>query len=385
MAKRESAGFGPPQVSPGLSLDPRVAAYRESAEQRRVPAPLPKYNEPVAGGPTPPIPHLEAPARDGLSMADQAMQQRLPQGSGAITQSASQEGILASDLLPNEARQDKEFRDGPGAMYAAHQVNLAKKYGVIRNGRQIPAQQIFAPPSSAGGALKSSTVEGLQAVADFNKQRQKSESGDQKAEDDAAAGPAGMAASIANGPGDRDVKPVDVEEIKKTIGAMDDFDFAAFRQALLKDLLNNDEQRKIIEDRLPALDLTELIMTGFVSQIVPIVPGKFEPEFQSMSTEEDLALKRLVMEETRSLAATEQYMLDKFSVMAVACGTRSINKKQLPDHRDKDGNFDDDNFRKKFNLVVKYPFHMIASLGVNWFWFDVRVRRLFVAEKIKNG
>jgi len=300
-------------------------------------------------------------------------------------QPSLQDGVLAGDLLPNEARQDKEFRDGPGAMYAAHQVNLAKKYGVIRNGRQIPAQQLFAPPSNVGGALKSSTVEGLEALAKFNEQRKKSESGDQKAEDDSAAGAAGMAASIANGPGDRDVKPVDVAAIKQQIKEMDDFDFAAFRQAMLKDLLNNDDQRKIIEDRLPPLDLTDLIMTGWVSQVVPIVVDKFEPEFQSMSTEEDLALKRIVMEETRSLAATEQYMLDKFSVMAVACGTRSINKKQLPDHRDKDGNFDDALFKKKFNLVVKYPFHMIASLGVNWFWFDVRVRKLFVAEKIKNG
>jgi hypothetical protein len=321
-------------------------------------------------------------------MADQAIQQRMPQGAGAIMQPSAQEGILASDLLPNEARQDKEFRDGPGAMYAAHQVNLAKKYGVIRNGRQIPAQQLFAPPSNAGGGLKSATVEGLEAVAKFNAQRTKSESGDQKAEDDAAAGAAGMAASIANGPGDRDVKPTDAATMQANIARineMDDFDFAAFRQAMLKDLLNNDDQRKIIEERLQPLDLTNLIMTGWVSQVVPIVPDKFEPEFQSMSTEEDLALKRIVMEETRSLGATEQYMLDKFSVMAVACGTRAINKKPLPDHRDKDGNFNDDLFRKKFNLVVKYPFHMIASLGVNWFWFDVRVRKLFVAEKIKNG
>jgi hypothetical protein len=91
------------------------------------------------------------------------------------------------------------------------------------------------------------------------------------------------------------------------------------------------------------------------------------------------------MEETRSLAVTEQYMIDKHSVMAITCGVKAINKKVLPDHRNKDGSFNDELFRSKFSLVVRYPFHMIASLGLNWFWFDIRVRKLFVAEKIKNG
>lgn len=387
MAKRtDQTEFGAPKLAPGVrEIDPRVAAYAQEAQARREGSrPLPKYNEPVAGGPTPPIPHLEAPAAQGLSMANQAVQQRAPANPGQIFQPPTQEGILPSDLLPAEARQDPDFRDGPGAMYAAHQPKLAHKYGVIRNGKQLAAQQLLsgAPGSSI---LKSQTVEGLEAVAKFNKERRHVESGDQKIEEDAARGAGGAAASIANGPGDRDVKPVDVEEVKKRLNAMDDFDFAAFRQAMMKDLLNNDEQRKIVEERLDPLDLTDLIMQGFVTQVVPIVPGKFEPEFQSMSAEEDLALKRMVMEETKSLAATEQYMLDKFSIMSVALGVRSINKKPLPDHRDASGSWSDDKFRAKFNLVVRYPFHMIASLGVNYFWFDIRVRKLFVAEKIKNG
>lgn len=383
--KREQ-GFGPPQVltpaaTPGL--DPRVARYQQGAAQRRTAPPLPKYNEPVAGGPGPTIPHLEAPAQEGLSMADQAMQQRhAAHNVGSIIAPPTVEGILQNDLLPSEARQDPNFRDGPGAMYAANQKELAKKYGVIRNGRQIPAQQLFSPQAQGGGALKSATVEGLEAVAKFNAQRKHVESGDQKIEADSSAGLGGAAAAAGDGPA---APPMDAAEVQRRIESMDDHDFASFRQALLKDLLNNDDQRKLIEERLEPLDLTTLIMAGSVTQTVPIIPGRFEPEFQNLCAEEDLALKRLVMEETKSLGATEQYMLDKFSVMVVACGLRSINKKQLPDHRDTNGSFNDELFRKKFALVIKYPFHMIASLGLNWFWFDVRVRKLFVAEKIKNG
>lgn len=384
MAKREEA-FGPAQVLPGAVVDPRAMQHEARMRERRAMGPQ-KYTEPVAGGPTPPIPHLEAPAQQGMNMADQANQQRIPHGPGAIFQGPTAEGIMHSDLLPEAARQDEAFRKGQGEMFAANQpTSIARKYGVIRNGRPIPGQQLFGAPTAAGGALKAATVEGLEAVAKFNEQRQHVESGDQKFEDEAAAGPAGAAAAAGNGPGDREVKPVDVQAMKDRINAMDDFDFAAFRQAMMKDLLNNDDQRKIIEGRLQPLDLTDLIMTGRCFQTVPVIPGKFEPEFQSLTAEEDLALKRVVMEETRSLGATEQYMLDKFSVMATACGVRSINKKPLPSHLDDNGNFNDDLFRKKFNLVSKYPFHMIASLGLNWFWFDVRVRKLFVAETIKNG
>lgn len=385
--KRDTTGFGPPQVAQGVNVDPRVAAYQQGAQSRRTPAGPAKYTEPVAGGELPPIPHLESPAQSGLSMADQALQQRMVNQGPSILAPPTAEGVLHNDLLPNEARQDKEFRDGPGAMYAAHQPHLAKKYGVIRNGRQLPPQVLFGGQAMSGPQLRPATVEGLEAVAKFNQQRKAAESGDQKFEDEAAAGHAGTAA--AYGTQDRDPKTsaatVDVEEVKSRINAMDDFDFAAFRQAMMKDLLNNDDQRKLIEDRLDSLDIGDLIMKGYVTQTVPIIPGKFEPEFQSMTGEEDLALKRLVMEETRSLGATEQYMLDKFSIMSVAVGIRAINKKLLPDHRDNNGDFNEDLFRKKFSLVVKYPFHMIASLGVNFFWFDIRVRKLFVAEKVKNG
>jgi hypothetical protein len=98
-----------------------------------------------------------------------------------------------------------------------------------------------------------------------------------------------------------------------------------------------------------------------------------------------LALKRLLMLERKSIEAPDRYLLDKFQIMTVACGLRSVNKVLLPDHLDKDGNFNDEMFWQKFNRVVKLPFHMIASIGVHYYWFDVRVRKLFVAEKLKNG
>ena len=375
-------------AKPGLPVsDPRALQYLQELNARKAPG-LPKYTTPVAGGPGVPIPHLDGPPMgQGLSMADQAMQQRLAPPPGlSIMAPPTSEGLLPGDVLPVEARGDATFQPGNGDMMAVNQAHLARKYGVIRNGRPIPAQQLANPsPHAVQRGLKPETIEGLDAVARFNQDRRKVESGEDAAEKAAERGPAGASARLANGPGDDDIHPIDPKEVQKRLEAMDDFDFAAFRSAMMKDLLNNDEQRKLIEERLVELDLTDLIMKGRINQVVPIVPGKFEPEFQSMTGDEDLALKRLVMEETKTLGATAPYMLDKFSIMSTAVGVYAINKKPLPSHLDEKGNWSDENFRKKFNLFARYPFHMIASIGVNYFWFDIRVRKLFVAEKLKNG
>jgi hypothetical protein len=154
---------------------------------------------------------------------------------------------------------------------------------------------------------------------------------------------------------------------------------------MMKDIINNEEQRDLIEKRCTPLDITDLIMRGFVTQRVPVIPNKFEPEFQSMTGGEDLAIKRLIMQESKGLEVSDRYLLDKFSLMAVTIGLRAINGNVIPTHQDNNGKFDEEAFWRKFDFVSKYPFHMLASLGVNYFWFDIRVRKLFVAEKLGNG
>ena len=72
-------------------------------------------------------------------------------------------------------------------------------------------------------------------------------------------------------------------------------------------------------------------------------------------------------------------------MMMVALQLVSICNKQLPSYTNDAGDFDDEKFLKKLQALSKFPMHMIASIGVNTFWFDIRVRSLFVAEKVGNG
>jgi len=385
-------------VSLGPHVDPRVTnataldyANRMRARKQQ----LNKGGEPVGGGQGPPIPLLTGEAQQHMTMADQAVAERMGAPPGSIVApmgqpaSPAQHGILPMDLLPAEARQDPAFREGMGGMYAAAQPALAKKYGVIRGSRRVPPHEL-EQGSSKPGVLRRETVEGLQKVAEFNQQRARVESGtaagETRAEKEAESGLGGASAKLESG----SAKPTtdkQREEAKKALSNMDEFDFNTFREMMMKDIINNDKQREIIEERCRPLDVGEVITKGVICQVVPVLPGVFEPEYQSYSAEDDLALKRLIMEEARTIAGEieDRYLLDKFALMATTIGLKSINGHPLPSHRNSDGAFDEELFWKKFNKVIKLPFHMLASLGVNHFWFDIRVRKLFVAETVGNG
>ncbi len=422
-----------PFVHPNVS-DPRALKYAQAAEQRRRPAPIPRYTDAVAGGPDVPIPRLDSDAVGGMPMAVQAQaeRQRMPQPSFAAPSPSAEPALRQSsmptpsgivtgaehlapppqpgrmgglvmpgeltpaDLLPPAAQQDPMYRSGHGADVAMNQPELAFKYGVMRGGQYIAPQQLqkqrMAPTArQVGGAkpatqqaqqaqLSPQTVEALNALSKHNS-AQSSDDIDRAIDAEAQRGPARAAGAT---------KPALSEDDKKSLlDDMDEFDITRLRNALYKDLLNNEEQKKIIESRLSPLNLGDLIMTGRVSQIVPIRSGVFEPEFQSYGGDEDLAIKRLLAIELENLkplnAGFERYVTDKYTVMGLTVALKGMNKYQFPDVYNADGLWDEELFWKKYAMISKFNYHMIGSLVVNWFWFDLRVRHLFKAEALGNG
>lgn len=405
-----------PFVDPRIS-DPTALRYASEAQGRRRGLPLPKYTEPVAGGPDMPIPLLTGEAVRGTTMAEQALQQRgvaapvmpelagvlrgmgmepaLNSGASIVEGTAHQQpvsaprsgglqpppGILPADLLPEQATKDPNFQQGHGSMFAVNQPELAMKYGVMRGKTFVPPQQLRpVQRTPTTGALKPETVDGLRALKELDEARQGAESGrtmsDRQISEDAKNGPAG-------GVGETKAS-LTQEERDKLMGDLDDYQVSRLKSALFKDMLNNETQRDIIEARLQPLDLGDLIITGRVTQVVPVTPHRFEPEFQSYDGEDDLVVKRLIGEESGQ-ATSDRYILDKYQLMGLTIALRSLNKRQLPDYRDHNGKFDDNLFWSKYAIVSRFNYHMLASLMVNWFWFDMRVRRLFRAEELGNG
>jgi len=405
MARRDQQPAQPgaqtPFIHPQISRAAQL--YQQGTNQRR--QALPKTTEPVAGGAGPAIPPLEGGPQDPkMTMEQHAVAARGPQqpqapmaGRGGIIAQPpmpqpGQQGplnIIPTDSLPDQAKSDPTFIDGQGSMFAVSQPNLAAKYGVIRNGNHIPAQKLH----SQSPQLRPETLEGLRQLGELQRKEQAPEEGvpGLHATEEEAIGKGSVAgkaaARIGNLPGDDDPEPIDQKTREKIAAGvnLDEFEFDALRQAMMKDVLNNPEQRRIIEARLKELDVSDMVVYNRVSQEIPVIPGKFWMDLQSMTGEEDIAIKRLIMQESKSLEVTDRYLLDKYSLMGATIQIKSICGKDLGTHEDEHGDFDDAKFWTKFKRVLKLPVHMLASIGVQIFWFDLRVRKLFVAEKVKNG
>jgi hypothetical protein len=392
MSQGDKQGIAPPGGRPPAG--PQAAAYGAGAAARTAgPA---KYGTPRAGGPPPPIPPLDGPPGEGMTMAAMAMAQRQPPrppGSILTTKEQMQgPDIRPTDLLPAEAQSDAGFIQGSGSMYAAAQPALAMKYGVVREGRRIPPQQLMARQQGPGGQprapLRTETIEGLKKLGELASNEIGSErAANAAAEKESEQGPAGRAAAIGLPPGSggEGGERLSDEEIKKRLAGMDEFDLNNVHEMMVKDIINNEEQRKIVEARLEPLNLADLVVNFTVTQRVPIIPGVFEVEYESTSGEDDLCIKKMLVEEAKSLKVDDRYLLDKYSLMGLACAVKSINGKPLGSHRDNEGNFNEEALDKKFKRLLKMPLPMLAAIGPHYFWFDMRVRKLFVAETIKNG
>lgn len=333
-------------------------------------------------------------------MANQAIVQRGGGGGGAPPPSpflpvvghlapaaAPGPALFATDLLPQSALTDPAFISGTGSQYASSQPALAAKHGVIRNGVLIPPQAL----QEGRRGLSQQTIDGIKALSEAQAASARHEAEtDARVFEESAKNSAGAAARLASPSSNADVRPAAGKgsadtEVEDAIRKMDDFDFSQFREMLTRDLINNEDQRAIIEAAVTPLDISDLITQGYVLQVVPIIPGKFYPTFRSVSAGDDLALKRMLMEESGEIEANSRYLLDKFALMSVTAATFAINNNPLPEYRDTKGDFDRSLFLKKLDFILKQPFHLIAALSVHNFWFDIRVRKLFVAEKLGNG
>jgi hypothetical protein len=300
-------------------------------------------------------------------------------GSNQAPPSPAQLGILPMDELPKEAQQDLNFIQGQGSMFAANQPQLALKYGIIRRGKHIPPQQLLegSPTATGQRRLSEKTVHDLEELAALQKRQERS-----VAPQETVPSEMGVAAGNVGVPALTDE---DKRDIEKTVQNLDEFDFDRWRQSMMKDLLNNESQKKIVESRLSALDIGDLVTQGYLIQRVDIIPGKFWVHFKMLDGETDLALKRLIMEDSQSIEVSDRYFLDKFGLMSIAAVLHKVNDKPYEDFMDGNGDFDDEKFKRKFRRVLKLPMPMLASLGANALWFDIRVRKLFVAESLGNG
>lgn len=325
-----------------------------------------------------PLPPLEAVAEKGHTIAAQGQAAQaaaavpfppMPVQAQAAAPPRAVGNLQPGDMLPPEAQKDSRYRHQPGPPFAGNQPELAEKYGVVRQGKHVTPGELGMRPKG----LSPDTVKDLQGLQGFLDKSEKSESPE-------------TAADYAATPPLREGQPSDA--MREAFDKLDSLDIGMFRDMIAHDLLNTDEQRRIIEERLTPLDLGEYIMNGYVRQFISIVPGKYEIEFKSLDLEEDYNVKRLVWRYSRetdgglpAVLTNELYVL-MTNVTALWAFNRDLEDSHLDPGT---GKFNEDLFFRKFNRAWKRGFHLMASMSVHYHWFDARVKRLLLAERIKNG
>jgi hypothetical protein len=159
------------------------------------------------------------------------------------------------------------------------------------------------------------------------------------------------------------------------------FDFGGRNEA--ERVLNNKKRRQEIETRCAPMSIDDLVMKDEVQQLVPIIPGKFEVLYRSITPDENLFIKRYVA--SKDQGQNEQYIIEKFGTCQITCSVIGINGRPLPDHRDNKGDVDEKLFEAKLKVLLKKSGYIVADLGINYSWFDIRVRKLLNPDALGNG
>lgn len=313
---------------------------------------------PLGGAPAVKIPPLDAQHIDGRTMQEQAGILTDPTNPLAPSYNPTLAAMTAAEQaahppraplapLPPGAQHHPAFRPGVGSMYAANQPAVTSE-----------------PEGPYKPQLSQKTLDSIQVLERFRMEaEQKQQQALEEKKDEA--------------------KKVEKEIMTKT--PFDDFDYHELRAFQDKDdwnLLNNPKRRKEIEAKLVTMRVEDIILNGEVRQDVEVAPNVLVT-YRSVGGDEDLAIKQMMFGEKGG----DRYIYDKYTLMQLTLGIVAINGFPLPSHTGPDGNIDETKFQEKFKKLSKFPLQFLANLGVNYAWFDERVRMLFLSEsdELKNG
>lgn len=163
---------------------------------------------------------------------------------------------------------------------------------------------------------------------------------------------------------------------------LDLFDFGGRQIGEAERVLNNKKRRDEIEARLSSMSIDDLIMKDSVGQRIEIIPGKYTVDLRSVTETENLFIKIYLSDEK---VQTDQYLSEKLSLCQLCCAVVAINGKELPPHLDQNGEPERNLFELKLKALSKKSGYIIADLGLQYQWFDMRVRKLLNPDVLGNG
>lgn len=179
------------------------------------------------------------------------------------------------------------------------------------------------------------------------------------------------------------------EDEKRAAAETADLDFDVMMARLRNDIINNEEERKAVEERLKPMDLSDGLLTGEFKQLVPIKPGQLEVMFRSLSPLENGEMRKQILKTIIEDETFANMSGEELSFMQTVASVHMLNGQEMPSHF-KAGSgrgriFDWEAFSRKLDLFRSYPGPLIHALSTHAHWFDLRVRKLFSTASLKNG
>tara|TARA_B100001250_G_scaffold409845_1_gene435019 strand:- start:5174 stop:5983 length:810 start_codon:yes stop_codon:yes gene_type:complete len=147
--------------------------------------------------------------------------------------------------------------------------------------------------------------------------------------------------------------------------------------------VDNPVTRRAIEAKCSEMDFADLIITGRVSQVIPMVDEKLVVVFRSLLANENFWIEKNAQEH----ATTDWAMRSWMGYARLTMSVESLNGKEFSPYVDTSGQVDKVMFAKSFQQVMGMGEKLIELLLINLNWFNDRVENLYKHdfEKLKNG
>lgn len=148
--------------------------------------------------------------------------------------------------------------------------------------------------------------------------------------------------------------------------------------------LSEDEKlRQAIEKRLTPIDIGQYLLSGGeVTQNIPIIPGKLEVKFRTI-TEYEEGWVDTYLGKQKDL--TNRQVLRALNECSLACYIESVNGVKWPPAIGRDGQVIPQNIDDRLSRVRKFHSSIFALLVQNLGWFVERVNKSLTTEALGNG
>lgn len=150
--------------------------------------------------------------------------------------------------------------------------------------------------------------------------------------------------------------------------------------------LTEDEKLKVaIEKRLKPIDVGQHLMgSGEVLQRVPIIPGKLEPVYRTVSEYEEGWVDAWIRKQGDGDLSGRQYNR-LMTEISLAFAIHTLGGQTWPPTIDKAGRVIDDAVEDRLIRVRKLSATVTNFLALNMGWFIERVNKALTAEALGNG